>query len=96
MKGQRRKDADRQAAQAAQQVRVHKQITYPDFLIGQVRHGEDGSKVISFITPGGEMHLFPLAKEPAQQLGQELLSPSVEIAGAGDMPPPPVNGSKLL
>lgn len=66
-----------------------KQVTYVQFFLGEVVSQPDGSKVVPFIVPNGEVHVFPLSADAAQQLGAQLLAPSVAIPRPGDIPPAP-------
>jgi hypothetical protein len=74
------------------QVQVFEQRTYTAFLLAPVAVQPDGSKVLQFLTPDGKAHLWPIGEEQARGLGQQLLAPSVHVAGAGEMPPP-TNGN---
>jgi hypothetical protein len=67
-------------------VNILQQRTYTAFLLGPVESLPDGSKVATFLTPDGVAHLWPLNEQAAQQLGQQLLAPSVQVAGVDEMP----------
>jgi hypothetical protein len=87
---------DRQAAEARgeqQTVQVVEQRSYATFIPLPVQAHPDGTKVVQFLTPNGTVHLWPLGEEKARELGQQLIAPSVQIAGADEMPPLGNNGS---
>jgi hypothetical protein len=46
----------------------------------------DGGRAVQFLGANGVMHIFPLDGETARALGQQLVAPSVQIAGADEMP----------
>jgi hypothetical protein len=75
-------------ANGQQQIPVFKQTIYPQCVLNVVS-GQDGAKVLRFTVPNGEQHVFPLSADAATAVGQKLTAPSVEVAGPGDMPPPP-------
>lgn len=84
-KGERQKEHERGARQV--QVQVVKHVHYPQFFVGDVIAQPDGSRVVQFILPTGEVHAFPLGADAAQDLGRKLTAPSIEVAAAGDLPP---------
>lgn len=67
-------------------VTVFQQRTYTEFLIGKVPAAPDGSKLLTFVTPDGVAHQWPLGDRQARDLGQQLLAPSVQVAAPSDVP----------
>jgi hypothetical protein len=83
---------DHEDQQPPMQVPVLRQITHTQFLVGEVLPSPDGGRVVNFVLPNGDALVFPLAAHAAKHLGEQLLAPSIEVAGPSDIPPRP-NGN---
>jgi hypothetical protein len=89
---QARRDAESAAARGEQpppqevNVPVLEQRTYMQLLFVKTAPLPDGGNAVQFLDAGGVLHVFPLNGEIAQALGQQLVAPSVQIAGADELP----------
>lgn len=67
---------------------VHEQRMIQTFMVQDVLPLPEGGKQMSIFLPStGVMLSFPMNKEAAEKLGQQMLAPSVEIARS--VPPHP-------
>jgi hypothetical protein len=93
---QERRDAQSAAARGEQpqpdegqqqvNVPIVEQHTHLQLLFVSSVQLPDGGRAVQFLGANGVMHIFPLDGQTAQALGQQLVAPSVQIAGADEMP----------
>lgn len=89
MPAEERKEArpENQAPQV--QLPVVRDIHFPSGFAWAVLRAEDGGRLLQFVTPNGDRLNFALDPEVAKQLGNQLTAPSIQVAGANELPPAP-------